>query len=381
MATITTTAASQPPIHTNGQFTPWPSPDKNGITHLQPAAYHSHQLLQHAASPTETPTQLRARHSFLGDYLPASPETSTLPGATAFLRRAMADLDTYFFCGALTRIPSSPSSSSDDELPLITLRLDECPPYSSSRVRAHTARAIAGRWVVRVYRSPRGAGPATRYAKADLVRALLAEMVHVHLQTFFCRCAGDRAGPGALDVEEGRGALYRNVLTRVMGAVRAWQRRAYGEGRLPLARWDRGLGVEGPEGLDRRTVAERVEDWYLSWRMMTGAGLRRQWAWFQNRPPGAGQVSGQVASLERVVVRLKYPQYVDYVRARVVPWREAMWTAVRWLGMLLCLVVFMAWWRVRGWEVGYMSSQYQATSEVSAADMVKLTKLSPNEVG
>ncbi|KAI0595541.1 hypothetical protein F4775DRAFT_604938 [Biscogniauxia sp. FL1348] len=334
---MATTAAPEAPAHTAEQFTPWPEPDANGIIDLQVGAYHSHQLIEHAVrndGPTETNAQQRIRHSFLGDYLAATPETGSLAGAHAFLHGCMVDLDRYFFCGALTR-------TDGDGPPLVTLRLDECPPYSSFGVTGSSARGLAGRRIIHMYRSQRGPADG-RHPKAALLQTLLREMTHAYLQVFFCRCGADPAGRGALDVRDGRGALFRYVLRRAASAVRRWQLRAIADGNLPLDLWDPYLGVLQPALSGGRSRAHRVEDWYLNQAAWALSGLRREWAWFQPR-------EGRPVSLEGVLVRLQCPQYIDYVRQRVVPWRTAMGIAATVFGALVCLVILLAWWRVRRW--------------------------------
>ncbi|KAI1632182.1 hypothetical protein F4809DRAFT_656698 [Biscogniauxia mediterranea] len=336
----TTTAAPEAPAHTGEQFTPWPEPDANGIINLQLGAYHSHQLIEHAVrndGPTETTAQARIRHSFLGDYLAATPETGSLEGAHAFLHGCMVDLDRYFFCGALTRA----RGDGGDEPPLVTLRLEECPPYSSFGVTGSSARGLARRQIIHMYRSQRGPADGGRHPRAALLQTLLREMVHAYLQLFFCRCAADPAGAGALDAHEGRGALFRYVLRRAAAALRRWQLRAVADGNLPRALCDPHLGVVRPALGGRRTRAHRVEDWYLSQAAWALPRLRREWAWFEPR-------AGRPVSLEGVLVRLRCPRYIDYVRLRVMPWRRAMGMAAAAFRALVCLVVLLAWWRVRG---------------------------------
>ncbi|KAI1502527.1 hypothetical protein F5X99DRAFT_427162 [Biscogniauxia marginata] len=319
-------------------------------TYLEFGGYHAAQLLAQSGRVRKTPptdAQLQRRHAFLSSYAAATPETATYDEAYNFLHGCMVELDHYFFCGALTR------TSGPDDPPLATLQLHESPPYSAFGLTGETSYTLnAPRCVIRLWRSQRG-GPANgepRHPKHALLQTLLHEMTHAYLQSFYCRCAADPAGGEALldgdgPHADGHGELFWEVLGDAEACVRSWgrdhrrDRDQRGLGRGPLA------AVRDPEldvrpRLRRRPLAHRAEDWYLSLADAAprlGAALRAEWA--QDGPGGH--------PLRAAVLRLVFPGYLDFVRARVPRWRAAARAAVSAFVVLLVATVWAAVWGVK----------------------------------
>ncbi|KAI1078794.1 hypothetical protein F5B20DRAFT_546136 [Whalleya microplaca] len=187
-----------------------------------------------------------------------------------FFAGCMEQLDIYFFFGALTQ----------DSEPRAVVDIQESAPYSRRGLNGTTRRLVRSHVRRIVILRSNGYG---RPNKLALFGTLLHEIVHAYVNTFH-GCRNERF---AIDQNNGHGQLFRLVHQELIDAVSQFH--------PSLA--DVGNEANRPQP----TWLNRLERDYINCMSRYG-GFQREY---------------DREGIQHGILRLAYPKYIDFVRARV----------------------------------------------------------------
>ncbi|KAI0005589.1 hypothetical protein F4779DRAFT_633454 [Xylariaceae sp. FL0662B] len=273
----------------------WPEADANGYMDLVPFGYTSAQLNAHSKAIRDAANnlgQLAIQWRFVLEYL-SYPDLMSFEEADEFLQDSLRALDQYFFCSSLTQ--------DNFKERIVSVRFVETFPYSRRDLVGDTV--VALNWSVFVPKQTIIIAWKHRgivRSKLALFETLAHELTHAFLESFFNRSYEERdilVGPD----NDGHGWLFNQVNMDVMHTIQEWD--------MKLG----GLAVEP----DKYSIAERFEDRYLE-IMARCPRFRAQWEHDDSRSVLPRNLRWPIrdAALTRALLRLRYPDYMDFVQAR-----------------------------------------------------------------
>ncbi|KAJ8128596.1 hypothetical protein O1611_g5040 [Lasiodiplodia mahajangana] len=315
----------------------WPKPESNEIPRTE--SYDIEELLKpipdYQLNEPLQPRQQAAIYEFMSDYLLFdNTDSATEEEWTDWIDTAYVQLDNYFFKGGLTQ----------DNRRLVKLFVHDRSQYglwSYYRLGAKGGMYRTGRLVVFLVSGITG----KRLDKLSILNSLVHEMIHAYLDIFYHYCREDRGRWGEIEDDSGHGSLWVDIFTRICAHMRDWHPSL---ANLPPAR--------------KYSTPREFSNPYFSWmERLFPSSIREEWE-VNNvpehsclLPEGATIRPERLRDFKRALVRLQFPTYEAFVRAKAPP-SETAYTVYRiakkGLELFMIIFVFLA-----GYQAGRFISQ------------------------